>query len=66
LRNKDVDGDNGSGIFPAASLSNMDSRSDSWPARAGAGGSGLFRSFGDRDRGQVTGLLERFPGATVI
>jgi hypothetical protein len=39
----DEDGDGGSGVFPAASLSNMDSRSASWLAR-GAGGRGLLRS----------------------
>ncbi len=42
------DGDGGSGVFPAASLSNIDSRSDSWLARLGAGGSGLLRSVWER------------------
>lgn len=40
----DEDGEGGSGVFPAASLSNTDSLSDSWLARFGAGGSGLLRS----------------------
>lgn len=45
---KEADGDGGSGVLPAASLSNIDSRSESWLARLGAGGSGLFRSVCDR------------------
>lgn len=40
----EADGDGGSGIFPAASLSNIDSLSESWLDRAGAGGKGLLRS----------------------
>jgi hypothetical protein len=40
----DDDGDGGSGVFPAASLSNTDSRSESWLALFGAGGRGLLRS----------------------
>lgn len=41
-------GEQGSGVFPAASLSNTDSLSDSWDARFGAGGRGLLRSVFDR------------------
>lgn len=44
----DEDGDDGSGVFPAASLSNTDSRSESWLARFGAGGRGLLRSVCER------------------
>ncbi len=44
----DADGDGGSGVLPAASLSNMDSRSESWLARLGAGGKGLLRSVCER------------------
>jgi hypothetical protein len=40
----DEDGEGGSGVLPAASLSKTDSRSDSWLARFGAGGKGLLRS----------------------
>jgi hypothetical protein len=40
----DEDGEGGSGVFPAASLSKIDSRSESWLARLGAGGKGLLRS----------------------
>jgi hypothetical protein len=42
------DGDAGSGVLPAASLSNIDSRSDSWLALMGAAGKGLFKSVGIR------------------
>ena len=42
------DGDGDSGVLPAASLSNIDSRSDSWLALVGAAGKGLFRSVGDK------------------
>jgi hypothetical protein len=48
FRRIEADGDGGSGVFPAASLSNIDSRSDSWEVRFGAGGSGLLRSVFDR------------------
>lgn len=44
----DDDGDGGSGVFPAASVSNTDSRSESWLARLGAGGRGLLRSVCER------------------
>jgi hypothetical protein len=40
----DADGDGGSGVLPAASLSNTDSRSESWLTRLGGGGKGLLRS----------------------
>jgi hypothetical protein len=44
------DGDSGSGVFPAASLSKIDSpRSESWLVRDGAGGKGLFKSRGVGD-----------------
>jgi hypothetical protein len=42
------DSDAGSGVLPAASLSNIDSRSDSWLALVGAAGKGLFKSVGIR------------------
>ncbi len=45
----DDDGDGGSGVLPAASLSNTDSLSDSWLARFGAGGRGLLRSVWERE-----------------
>lgn len=45
----------GSGILPAASLSNIDSCSSSWfkslLSRRGAAGNGLLRSVCDRFRG---------------
>jgi hypothetical protein len=41
------DGDGGSGVFPADSVSNTDSRSESWLRLIGAGGSGLLRSVCD-------------------
>ena len=44
----DEDGDGGSGAFPADSLSNGDSRSDSPLSRGGAGGKGLLRSVKER------------------
>lgn len=44
----EAEGDGGSGILPADSLSNMDSRSDSWEVRFGARGRGLLRSVLDR------------------
>ena len=44
FRRTDVEGEGGSGVFPALSLSNIDSRSDSCEVLSGAGGSGLFRS----------------------
>jgi hypothetical protein len=52
------DGDVGSGVLPAASLSNTDSRSDSWLALVGAAGKGLFRSVGDRTDCADSGLVE--------
>lgn len=48
FRGKEASGDGGSGVLPAASLSNMDSRSESWLARLGAGGKGLLRSVCER------------------
>jgi hypothetical protein len=55
----DEDGDGGSGVFPAASLSKTDSRSKSWLALFGAGGSGLLRSV--KEGLEYTGLgLEWF------
>jgi hypothetical protein len=48
LRRVEVDGDGGSGVFPAASVSKMDSRSESWLVREGAGGRGLLRSVVER------------------
>lgn len=51
LRRRDADGEGGSGVFPAASLSKMLSLSESWLARAGAGGSGLLRSVCERCEG---------------
>jgi hypothetical protein len=52
LRRREADGEGGSGVFPAASLSNILSlSSDSWLARAGAGGRGLLRSVCERCAG---------------
>jgi hypothetical protein len=48
FRRIDAGGEGGSGTFPAASLSNIDSWSESWLNRDGAGGSGLFTSVADR------------------
>lgn len=48
LRRTDADGEGGSGVLPAASRSKTDSRSDSWLALDGAGGSGLLRSVSER------------------
>lgn len=48
LRRIEVDGEGGSGVLPAASLSKTDSRSTSWLARDGASGRGLLRSVADR------------------
>ena len=49
LRRKEAEGEGGSGVFPAASLSNMLSlSSESWLSRAGAGGRGLLRSVCER------------------
>ena len=47
FRRSDGTGEGGSGVFPALSLSNIDSRSESCEVRFGAGGSGLFRSVVD-------------------
>jgi hypothetical protein len=44
LRFRDEEGEGGSGVLPAASLSKTDSRSESWLVRFGAGGRGLLRS----------------------
>ena len=51
LRRREADGEGGSGVFPAASLSKMLSLSDSWLARVGAGGRGLLRSVCERCAG---------------
>jgi hypothetical protein len=49
LRRREADGEGGSGVLPADSLSKMLSlSSDSWLARAGAGGRGLLRSVCER------------------
>lgn len=40
----DEDGEGGSGVLPKDSLSNTDSRSESWLVRFGGGGRGLLRS----------------------
>jgi len=48
FRCKELSGDGGSGVLPAASLSKIDSRSDSWLALVGAAGRGLFRSVWNR------------------
>lgn len=48
FRVMNADGDGGSGVFPADSLSNTDSRSESWLALFGAGGRGLLRSVWER------------------
>jgi hypothetical protein len=53
----DDDGEGGSGIFPADSLSNTDSRSESWLRRFGAGGSGLLRSVCDGSDGTGLGSI---------
>ena len=47
FRRMECGGEGGSGALPTASRSNIDSRSESYEARAGAGGSGLLRSVGD-------------------
>jgi hypothetical protein len=52
LRRREADGEGGSGVLPADSLSNIDSRSsESWLARVGAGGRGLLRSVCERVEG---------------
>jgi hypothetical protein len=51
LRRREADGEGGSGVFPAASLSKMLSLSESWLARVGAGGRGLLRSVCERCAG---------------
>lgn len=48
LRRLELEGEGGSGVFPAASVSKMDSRSESWLVRDGAGGRGLLRSVVER------------------
>lgn len=53
LRRTEAEGEGGSGVLPNDSLSNIDSRSDSWDDRRGAGGRGLFRSVLERLRGEA-------------
>ena len=55
----DAEGDGGSGVLPADSLSNTDSLSDSWLDRVGAGGKGLLRSVKER------GLELRYTGEVI-
>lgn len=58
LRRSELDGEGGSGAFPTDSRSKMDSRSDSWLAREGLGGRGLFRSVADRCAAVSVGIVD--------
>jgi hypothetical protein len=66
FRRSELEGEGGSGAFPTDSRSKTDSRSESWLAREGAGGSGLLRSVAERCAAANVGIVdERGDGADV-